>query len=136
MRLLIAAIALVLTTLPALAQEAEVRARMAAFADAYNTADTRAIAGFYTAQAALMPPGQPILVGRAAIAAHYGAAFGAGAKNLRVGIKEVQPIGPTVLVIGETLVDAGAVTIRGRFMHIWVNDGGTWRLHRDMYQGG
>lgn len=133
MRLIPATLVALLTALPALAQDAEVRARMAAFATAYNAGDAAAVGSFYTDRAALLPPGQSIVVGRAAIAAHFGAAFGAGVKNLRYELKEVQAIGPTVLVIGETLVDAGAATVHGRFMQIWVNDGGTWRMHRDMY---
>ena len=133
MRLIPATFAALLLALPVLAQDAEVRARMAAFATAYNAGDATTVGAFYTDRAALLPPGQQIVVGRAAIAAHFGAAFGAGVKNLRYELKEVQAIGPTVLVIGETLVDAGAATVHGRFWQIWVNDGGTWRMHRDMY---
>jgi uncharacterized protein (TIGR02246 family) len=133
-RLLAAALMLAASALAAAAQDNPIVARMAAFAEAYNAGDGAAMAAFYTEDGAVLPPGGLALVGRAAIATHYQAAFDAGVANLRYEIVEIRGHGPASAVeIGETLVDAGGRTIRGRYLHVWVNTGETWALSRDIY---
>lgn len=133
-RLLTACLLLIASTLPTAAQDNPIVARMQAFAAAYNAADAAAIATFYTQDGAVLPPQAAAVVGHQAIAAHYAAAFSAGVKNLRLDIKEIRSHSPTTAVeIGETLVDFGSQTIRGRYLHIWVQNGGQWMLSRDIY---
>lgn len=123
-----------LLPVPALAQDNPIVARMNAFAAAYNARDAQAIAGFYAEDGALLPPQAAILSGRPAIAAHYAAAFNAGVGNLRFKVLEIRQHGPAAAVeIGETLVDAGGRTIRGRYLHVWISRDGQWWLSRDIY---
>lgn len=118
----------------AIAQDNPIVARMQEFAAAYNAGDAEAIGGFYTEDAALLPPGSAIVSGRAAIVGHYASAFSQGVTNLRFRVLEIRQAGPqTAVEIGETRVAAGDREIDGRYMHIWVLQDGAWMLSRDMY---
>ncbi len=133
-RLALAALLCLLAALPARGEDNPILARMAAFAAAYNAADAEAVAAFYTPDGALLPPRAAPRVGRAAIAAHYAAAFQAGVGNLRYEVKEIRAHGPTTAVeIGETLVSQGDATIHGRYLHVWTLTDGAWLLSRDIY---
>ena len=133
-RIIIAMLMLLTAVAPSSAQENPIVTRMQAFAAAYNTGDAEAIGAFYTEDGALLPPGGAILGGRKVIAVHYAAAFQQGASNLRFRVLEIRQAGSqTVVEIGETLVTAGGNDINGRYLHVWVLQGDTWMLSRDMY---
>jgi ketosteroid isomerase-like protein len=137
MRPLLAALALCLLPLAALAQAPPsnpIVARMLAFAEAYNAQDAEAIAGFYTDDAVLLPPGEAPVVGRSAIAAHYARAFAAGARDLEFRIFEVIAYEGRAVELGETAVRLGDQRIIGRYMHYWEALGDEILLVRDMYQ--
>jgi ketosteroid isomerase-like protein len=123
----------VFLALPAAAQDNPIVARMQAFAEAYNRADAAAIAGFYTEKSALFPPQMENVTGREAIAATYAAAFKAGVGNLRFKVLEIRQHGDAAYEIGETLFAVGGRDIRGRYLHVWVQEGGQWMLSRDIY---
>ena len=134
MRRLLLLLALVCLPAVATAEDNPIAARMDALTAAYNAHDAATIiAEFYTEDAVLLPPHSKVLTGRQEIAAHYANAFKAGVANLRYKILEVHQYGPAILEIGETLLDVSGQTIRGRYMHVWVNQDGKWRLSRDMY---
>ncbi len=128
------AVLLFVSAFAAAAQDNPIVARMAAFTEAYNAGDGAAIARFYTGDAAVLPPqGKPV-VGREAIAAHYGQAFAGGVAGLQYKIIEIRQHGPAAAVeIGEAQVRAGEQTILSRSMHVWALEDGTWYLSRDMY---
>jgi len=119
---------------PAVAQDNPILTRMAAFSKAYNAQDATAISTFYTDKAALLPPRSKALVGRQAIANHYGQAFNNGVEALIYKVIEIDQTGPgTAVEIGETRVKFKAQTIAGRSIHVWKNVNGEWFIHRDMY---
>ncbi|MQX35507.1 YybH family protein [Roseospira navarrensis] len=125
---------LLLVSWPAAAQDNPILQQMERLAAAYNAADAAALATVYTEDGVLLPPRAQPIQGREAIAAHYDVAFRAGASNLRFNILEIRQLGPAAAMeIGETLVDIGAQTINGRYMHVWVQVDGSWLLLRDMY---
>lgn len=116
------------------AQDNPIVSRMAAFTEAYNAGDAAAIAGFYTAEGAVLPPQGRAVVGHDGIQAHYARAFSGGAGGLEYRIVEIRQHGPAAAVeIGETRVKVGEQTILGRSMHVWVMSEGAWYLSRDMY---
>lgn len=120
---------------PAQAQDNPIVARVNAFTTAFNAGDAAAVAGFYTETGALFPPQAGNVVGRAAIAAHFGAAFQAGVTGLEVNILEIRQHGPEAAVeIGETFIQFNGQRIHGRYLHVWSRQGdGPWQLNRDIY---
>lgn len=133
-RALFAACIAVFTVVAAGAQDNPILNRMAALTQAYNARDASAVAGFYTDQAALLPPRSRALVGREAIAGHYAQAFSQGVGDLAYRVIEIDHSSPeTAVEIGETTVKFGEKTISGRSIHVWKQVNGSWYLHRDMY---
>lgn len=125
---------LALAARPAAPQDGPILQRLAAFNNAFNAGDASAVTGVYTADAALMPPGRDVLVGRQAIARHYAAAFAAGVGGPRYDVPESRGHGPaTAVQIGETTFTEAGRTIRGAPPQVWVLQDGTWRLSRDIY---
>ncbi|MEQ8898868.1 MAG: SgcJ/EcaC family oxidoreductase [Roseovarius sp.] len=125
---------LLLAALPARAQDNPIIAQIKVFQTAFNAGDAGAVAGLYTEDAALLPPRSASVSGRAAIAAHYDQAFRSGVRALAINILEIRQHGPDSAVeIGETQVDFGDQRIHGRYLHVWVRDGETWRLSRDIF---
>ena len=63
-----ALLAAALFATPALADEAaDIKAQNAAFEEAFNAGDSAAVAALYTEDAIALPPGGPMVEGRAAI---------------------------------------------------------------------
>ncbi len=137
MRILLAALALFLASLPATAQTNDtsnpIIARMAAFVQAYNAKDAAAVASFYTPDGILFPPGQRSIQGRDAIAAHYAEAFAAGARDLQFMTFDIRGFDQNAVETGETVVMVGNQRIVGRYMHLWEIVDGQIMLTRDIY---
>ena len=121
-------------TLPALAQDNPIIARMTEFTAAYNAGDAAAIAAIYSPDGVILPPGQPAIQGREAIAAHYAQAFAAGAGDLQFRVIEIIAYEARAVEFGETIVTLGDQRILGRYMHYWEAIGDEILLARDMYQ--
>jgi len=131
---LLAALFVCLAAATATAQDNPIIARMTDFTAAYNAADAQAISMFYAPDAVLLPPGQPSVQGREAIAAHYAAAFDAGARDLQFQTFDIIGFDNAATEIGETVVMVGDSRIVGRYMHLWqVSPEGEILLTRDMY---
>src|SRR5437016_1813562 len=54
------------------------------FQAAFNARDAAKIASMYTSDAVLMPPGEPMVKGRAEIEAHYRTGFGSPFSDMKV----------------------------------------------------
>lgn len=131
---LLAALCLCLFAAAAAAQDNPIIARMTDFTAAYNAADAEAIAQFYAPDAVLLPPGQTSVQGREAIAAHYAAAFEAGAANMQFRTFDIIGFDNAATEIGETVVMVGDSRVVGRYMHLWqVSETGELLLTREMY---
>jgi len=115
------------------AEDNPIIARMTQFVEVYNEQDAAAIAGFYSPDAVLLPPGQASIQGRDAIAAHYANAFAAGARDLQFKTFDIRATDTMAVEIGETVVMVGEQRIVGRYMHLWQLIDGQLLLTRDMY---
>lgn len=132
--LMIALASLLALSVTASAQDNPIIARMTAFVAAYNAQDATAIAGFYTPDAALLPPGQASVLGREAITQHYAQAFAAGARDLQFQVFDIRGFDTNAVEIGETVVMVGEQRIVGRYMHLWEVVEGQLLSTRDMYR--
>ncbi len=107
----------------------------AEFAAAYRCGDAGAVAAMYTEHGQLFPPNEPIVAGRAAIERFWKAAIDAGIKTIELKTIEVEGL-------GESAVEVGAYTLRGKdgvaidqgkYLVLWKQVEGAWRLHRDCW---
>jgi uncharacterized protein (TIGR02246 family) len=137
MKRFIGALAFCLIALPASAQDtASIQKLNDAFEAAFARGDAVALAGMYTEDASLLPPGAEMIRGRAAIQAFWGEAMKdvASAKLMTV---DVQPLGTNAAQeIGSFTLATKAQppqTIAGKYVVIWRKAGGDWKLATDIW---
>lgn len=118
---------------------AETRAAIAAanrtFMDNFARQDAAAMAELYTADGQLLPTNSDFVTGSAAIQEFWGGAMGMGIRTVNLETVELDAHGDTALEVGRyTLGGEGGQPIdNGKYMVVWKNDGGTWKLHRDIW---
>jgi uncharacterized protein (TIGR02246 family) len=116
---------------PAFDFKAAIEKAIAVFEEAANAKDAAAIAGLYTENATLMPPGAPSIKGRANIQAFWQAFFAAGASDVKVRPVEVSSSGDMAYEIGafEAILpnpQGGTSPATGKYLVAWKRqpDGG------------
>jgi len=105
------------------------------FMTALSRGDAAGIAAVYSSDARLLPPGGEPVSGTAGIEAFWRGALGLGIKAARLATEEVELHGARVIEVGRyTLEGEGGSTLdRGKYLVIWRQEGGEWRLHRDIW---
>ena len=101
---------------------------------AYNAGDADAIAALLTDDALVMPPNSPAVEGRSAIKAFYREQFANRVVPAKTDEREV-------IVFGEMTYRQGVYALAlpdgsteyGKFVELWKNDNGQWRLHRSIW---
>ena len=105
--------------------------------EAYNEHDRAGLAGVYTQNARLMMHGAPTIVGRRDIGDFWAVDFTEGNPLTLLTVTHAVDGIDMVLVHGNYEVidrEDGSELGLGRFAHIWLLDGDTWRLDRDLWQ--
>jgi uncharacterized protein (TIGR02246 family) len=116
---------------------ADVQSLANRWVEAYNEHDRAALAAVYMPDARLMMHGAPTFVGRRAIGDFWAADFTEGNPLTLLTVTHAVDGIDMVLVHGNYEVidrDDGSQLGVGRFAHIWLRDGDTWRLDRDLWQ--
>jgi ketosteroid isomerase-like protein len=104
------------------------------WAEAFNKGDAGAIAALYTDDAILLPPGAPLVRGKAAIEAFMVKDAGGGFQIEIVSL-ETPSQGYTGYNLGTfTVKDAnGAVVDTGKYIELWKRANGEWKIYADIY---
>lgn len=105
------------------------------FMEAFRKADPDAVAACYTPDAQLLPPNGDFVGGQPAIATFWRGLMEQGAAGVRLESVEVDPHDDTVIEVGRYAVTdrEGAQLDRGKFLVVWRQQGGEWRIHRDIW---
>jgi uncharacterized protein (TIGR02246 family) len=124
---------------PGFAQQAEIEAVNTKWIDFFNKGDFAGIATLYTEDATALPPGSPMVKGRAAIEVMW--------KNMaeqvgdpKLATLDVKPLGASaVREIGTFSLKAKGSTPRevtGKYVVVWEKVGSDWRLATDIWNEG
>ena len=107
----------------------------AEFTAAAVKGDAAAIARLYSADAQVMPAGSEPIRGAEAIQKFWQGAIGSGIAAVELKTLEVFSQGATATEVGQYQLrdKAGKTLDHGKFIVIWRREGGTWKLHRDMF---
>lgn len=108
-------------------------ARIDALVAAYNAQDVAAIGAVYAPDAALLAPGEPMIIGRDSIMQHYADAIAGGARDVQFTTFDIQATETSAVAIGEVVLEVGENRIVTRYMHLWQVIDGQILLARDMY---
>ncbi len=104
------------------------------FEQAVAAGDADAVASLYTEGAVAYPPDMPPVQGREAIAELFAGFVAGGVDGVSLETHEVQAMGDLALEIG-----TGRISVGGEagdpfsYSVLWMKDGDTWRLHRDIW---
>jgi len=107
----------------------------AQFVSAFKRGDATAMANLYTSGAQLLPANSDVVRGTAAIRTFWQSVIDMGLKGASLETLEVENHGDTAIEVGRyRLLAAGdAVADQGKYVVVWKNDSGTWKLHRDIW---
>ena len=113
---------------------AAVEAGNAAFVAAFLRGDAAAVAGLYTEDAKLIPPGGEVAAGRPAIEAFWKATIASGVKDVALTTLDVEASGDLAAEVGSVrLVGADGKVSEQRYVVVWKRVAGVWKLHRDIW---
>ena len=111
----------------------ELRARKRDYAAALARRDLEALAGFYTRMLQVAAPSLPDRRRRGGVRSLLQHLVDAGVSGVELGAAELYPVGELVCETGRrAYAGAPARRRRDRYMTLWKNEDGTWRIHRDL----
>ena len=109
-----------------------------AWTAAFNAKDAAKLAAFYTEDATLMPPNEPIVTGRSNIQAWFQKAMDRGFSDGRLMPRESAPAGTQAYEVGTySLNEKGAggapMTDKGKYVVVLKRVSGEWKIAHDIF---
>ncbi len=113
----------------------EIEAANKTFMAALGRGDAAGLAALYTADGQLLPTNSDVVAGSAAIQTFWQGAIDMGLSTATLETLEVEDCGDTAVEVGRYTLKTGdeSVADSGKYIVIWKNQGGTWKLHRDIW---
>ena len=113
----------------------QIESANAQFVSAFKRGDATSLASLYTSEAQLLPANSDFVRGTAAIRTFWQNVLDMGLKGASLETMEVEGHGDTAIEVGRYRLLAGgdAVADQGKYVVVWKNDNGTWKLHRDIW---
>ena len=104
------------------------------FINTFNRGDAAGIAALYTENGQFLPPNSDFVTGRQAIQATFQGLMDMGIKAVKIETLEVEGYGDTASEVGRYTLEGedGQVLDQGKFIVIWKQEAGQWKLHRDI----
>jgi len=105
------------------------------FMASFGRQDAAGMARLYTATGQLLPANSDVVNGAAGIQAFWQGAFDLGLREAVLETVELEEHGDTAIEGGRYTLkaDGGSVADQGKYVVIWKNEGGAWKLHRDIW---
>jgi uncharacterized protein (TIGR02246 family) len=105
------------------------------FKTTFKAGDAAGMAALYTENGQLLPPNSDFVTGRPALQTFWQAIMDMGIKEAGLETVEVESHGDTAIEVGKyTLMgEGGQVLDNGKYIVIWKQEDGQWKLHRDIF---
>lgn len=102
---------------------------------AASKGDAATMAALYTENGQVLPPNSDAVSGRSAIQSFWHGAIQMGIKAVRLETLEVEGQGTTANEVGRFTLQGenGQVVDSGKYVVIWKQEAGQWKLHRDIW---
>ena len=113
----------------------EIEAANAMFMELFSAGDAAGLAALYTEDGMVLPPNSDFVKGTEAIQGFWQAIFDMGVAAAKLKCVEVEGYGDTAIEISEykMLGPEEEVLDHGKYIVIWKNVEGEWKLHRDIF---
>jgi ketosteroid isomerase-like protein len=113
----------------------EIEAENRRFMDAFGRGDAASVARLYTASAQLLPAHSDFVAGTTAIQRFWQGAMDMGLNEAVLETLEVESHGEAAHEVGRYTLKTGAgqVADAGKYLVVWKQEGGAWKLHRDIW---
>jgi ketosteroid isomerase-like protein len=122
---------------PSVAAEpsSEIEAANRRFMEAFGRGDASGVAQMYTSGAQLLPAYSDFVAGASAIQSFWQRVMDMGIQEVILETLELEPHGETANEMGRyTLkVAGGQLADTGKYLVIWMRDGESWKVHRDIW---
>ncbi len=104
------------------------------FMSTFSQGNAAGIANLYTEDGQFLPPNRDFVTGKQAIQATFQAIMDMGIKAIKIETIEVEGYGDTASEVGRYTLEGegGQVLDQGKFIVIWKQEAGQWKLHRDI----
>ena len=104
------------------------------FMTTFSRGDAAGLAALYTENGQFLPPNSDFVTGKQAIQATFQAFMDMGIKAIKLETIEVEGYGDTASEVGRYILESGdgQVLDQGKFIVIWKQEAGQWKLHRDI----
>lgn len=104
------------------------------FMTAFGKGDAAAVAALYTSGSQVLPPNSDAVNGTEAVREFWRGAMGLGLTGATLETVEVEAAGDTAIEVGRYRLTAGDNQAdHGKYIVVWKNVGGRWRIHRDIW---
>ena len=115
--------------------QAAIEAADEVFMATFERGDTAALADLYTENGQLLPAGSDFVTGKEAVQNFWQGAMEMGIKSVKLETIEVEGHGDTAIEEGKYTLrgESGNVMDRGKYIVIWKQQVGQWKLHRDIW---
>ena len=115
--------------------KAAIASSNAVYGECFATGDSTKFANCYTADACINPPNMPRMCGTQAITTFFNAGYKQGIRNLKITTEDIIGSENSVAEIGkyEVLGDKAVSFEKGKFIVIWKNENGKWKMYRDIW---
>jgi uncharacterized protein (TIGR02246 family) len=113
----------------------EIRSANKNFEQNFANGDAKGMASLYTGDGVLLPPGAGVQKGPNAIQNFWQMVMDMGIKTARLETKEVEEGGDTAIEMGEYELGGadGQALDQGKYIVIWKEQMGNWKLHKDIW---
>jgi ketosteroid isomerase-like protein len=103
--------------------------------EAFSRGDAVSAAAAYTEQGQVLPPNGEVVAGKQAIQTFWQGAMDMGIKTVTLETNEVEGYSNTAHEVGRYTLqgDGGRVLDTGKYVVIWKQEAGQWKLHRDIW---
>jgi ketosteroid isomerase-like protein len=105
------------------------------FGETFATDDSAKFINNYTSNACINPSNMPKMCGPGAITAFFNGGYKMGIRNLKLTTDEVSGGKEAVVETGsyEMYGDKGLVMDKGKYIVIWKEENGKWKMHQDIW---
>lgn len=105
------------------------------FMATYSRGDVAGMASLHTERCQVMPPNSNSLTGKPAIQSLFQTFMDMGIKIIKLKTVEVEGYGETAFEVGKYTLEGerGQVLDQGKYIVIWKQEAGQWKLHRDIF---